>query len=662
MITIKRDESEIDEIKIINQIRALGIDMIDEAESGHPGIVLGAAPIIYTLYAHHLRFDIEHPDWLNRDRFILSAGHGSALLYSTLHMAGFNIEINDLKNFRKLGSMTPGHPEYGKTPGVDMTTGPLGQGFATAVGIAMAEAHLGTTFNNKRRNLIDFTTYVLCGDGDLMEGISYEAASLAGTLKLNKLIVLYDSNKISLDGKTSLTFTENVGDRFQALGWNTILVSDGEDIDAIDKAIQKAKQSDKPTLIEVQTTIGKFSKNENSNLAHGKPLDKKDISNIKKKMKLRDIPFAVSSDTIEDFQRLIQNRNKNLYKNFEKERESLSEEEQEELDFFLNNKKKIEIVDFTYKYLEGEKEAYRESSHKTLNAIAKNTKYLFGGSADLFGACNNYLEKEGDFSANDYSGGNIYFGVREHAMGAILNGLALVGYRPYGSTFLSFSDYLKPSLRLSALMNLGVIYILTHDSISVGEDGPTHQPVEQLAQLRALPNLEVFRPADANEIIGSYKVILEEVKGPAAIILSRNKAEILESTKISEIPKGGYIVRKETLNLGGIIIATGEEVHLALKLAERLYSKGFDIRVVSMPNMKRFMEMDEEYKEEILPVGIRKIVIERASSSSWNKLVFNDKYIFSVDSFGDSGSSEELDKKFGFDLETMEEKIENLLK
>ena len=468
MITIKRDESEIDEIKIINQIRALGIDMIDEAESGHPGIVLGAAPIIYTLYAHHLRFDIEHPDWLNRDRFILSAGHGSALLYSTLHMAGFNIEINDLKNFRKLGSMTPGHPEYGKTPGVDMTTGPLGQGFATAVGIAMAEAHLGTTFNNKRRNLIDFTTYVLCGDGDLMEGISYEAASLAGTLKLNKLIVLYDSNKISLDGKTSLTFTENVGDRFQALGWNTILVSDGEDIDAIDKAIQKAKQSDKPTLIEVQTTIGKFSKNENSNLAHGKPLDKKDISNIKKKMKLRDIPFAVSSDTIEDFQRLIQNRNKNLYKNFEKERESLSEEEQEELDFFLNNKKKIEIVDFTYKYLEGEKEAYRESSHKTLNAIAKNTKYLFGGSADLFGACNNYLEKEGDFSANDYSGGNIYFGVREHAMGAILNGLALVGYRPYGSTFLSFSDYLKPSLRLSALMNLGVIYIFTHDSISVG--------------------------------------------------------------------------------------------------------------------------------------------------------------------------------------------------
>lgn len=662
MITIKKDESEIDEGKIVNQIRALGIDMIHEAQSGHPGIVLGAAPIIYTLYAHHLRFDIEHPDWFNRDRFVMSAGHGSALLYSTLHMAGFNIDIDDLKKFRKLGSITPGHPEYGKTPGVDMTTGPLGQGIATAVGMAMAESHLRSTFNTRRHEVIDFNTYVLCGDGDLMEGISYEAISLAGTLKLNKLIVLYDSNQISLDGKTALAFTENVSARFEALGWNTIYVSDGEDINAIDKAIKEAKTSSLPTLIEIKTTIGKFSKLENTNASHGKPLDVKDISSIKKKMRLRDIPFAVSSDTIEDFQRFVQGRNKNLYKNFEKQLELLKTEEREELDFFLQNKKRIELVDFTYKYIEDEKEALRESSHKALNAIVKNTSYLFGGSADLFGACNNYLDKKGDFSSDHYDGNNIYFGVREHAMGAILNGLALVGYRPYGSTFLSFSDYLKPSIRMAALMNLGVIYIFTHDSISVGEDGPTHQPVEQLVGLRSIPNLSVFRPADANEVIGSYKVILEEIDGPAAIVLSRNKVNILESTKISEVPKGGYIVRPEVLNLDGIIIATGEEVHLALQVAERLYTKGIDIRVVSMPNMQRFMAMDEEYKEEILPVGIRKVVIERSSSYSWNKLVFNDKNIISVDTFGDSGSREELDKKYGFDIDALEERVENILK
>lgn len=662
MLTIKKDATEIDEKKIVNQIRALGIDMINEAQSGHPGIVLGAAPILYTLYAHHLRFDIEHPNWFNRDRFIMSAGHGSALLYSTLHMAGFNIEIEDLKKFRKLDSITPGHPEYQKTHGVDMTTGPLGQGFATAVGIAIAEAHLRSNFNTKRRELIDFYTYVLCGDGDLMEGISYEAASLAGTLKLNKLIVLYDSNRISLDGATSLAFTENVLKRFEALGWNTIYVEDGEDINAIDKAIKEAKENEHPTIIEVKTTIGKFSRLENSNIVHGKPLEEKDISSIKKKMNLRDIPFAVSSDTIEDFQTILQSRNKNLYKTFEKQLNHLNEEERQEISFFIENKKKIDLVDFTYKYIVDEKEALRESSHKTLNAIAKSTNHLFGGSADLFSTCNNYLDKKGDFSASNYKGNNIYFGVREHAMGAILNGLALVGYRPCGSTFLSFSDYLKPAIRLAALMNLGVIYIFTHDSISVGEDGPTHQPVEQLASLRATPNLEVFRPADANEVIGSYKTILEDVTGPAVIVLSRNKVNILESTKISEVPNGGYIVRKELLNLNGIIIATGEEVHLALQVAERLYSKGFDIRVVSMPNMNKFLKMDEEYKEKILPVGVRRIVIERGSSYSWNKLVFNDKNIISVDSFGESGTKEQLDKRYGFDVEAIEEKVEILLK
>lgn len=662
MRTIKKSESEIDAIKIVNQIRALGIDMIDEAKSGHPGIVLGAAPIMYTLYAHHLRFDIEHPDWFMRDRFIMSAGHGSALLYSTLHMAGYHIDVEDLKQFRKLDSMTPGHPEYGKTPGVDMTTGPLGQGFATAVGMAMAEAHLRSTFNVRRKEIIDFNTYVLCGDGDLMEGVSYEAASLAGTLKLSKLIVLYDSNRISLDGDTSLAFTENVVERFNALGWNTIQVPDGEDIDAIDKAIRAAKVSDRPTLIEVKTTIGKFSNLENTNQVHGKPLTREDISNIKAKMGLRDIPFAVSSDTIEDLQMLISNRNKTLYKDYLKQFDLLDDDIKEKLRSFIAGNREFEIKNFTYQYIDGEREALRDSSYKTLNAFAQNSDFLFGGSADLFSTCKNYLDKAGDFSSSNYAGRNIYFGVREHAMGCILNGLALVGYRAYGSTFLSFSDYLKPAIRMSALMNLGVIYIFTHDSISVGEDGPTHQAVEQLASLRATPNLEVFRPADANEVIGSYKVILEKVTGPAAIVLSRNKVPILNSTNINEVAKGAYVVRREVLNLNGIIIATGEEVHLAIEVAERLYSKGFDLRVVSMPNLGRFLAMEEEYREEILPVGVRKIVIERASSHSWNKLIFNDKYILSQDKFGSSGSKEELDQKYGFDIDSLEEKIENLLK
>lgn len=662
MRTIKKSESEIDAIKIVNQIRALGIDMIDEAKSGHPGIVLGAAPIMYTLYAHHLRFDIEHPDWFMRDRFIMSAGHGSALLYSTLHMAGYHIDVEDLKQFRKLDSMTPGHPEYGKTPGVDMTTGPLGQGFATAVGMAMAEAHLRSTFNIRRKEIIDFNTYVLCGDGDLMEGVSYEAASLAGTLKLNKLIVLYDSNRISLDGDTSLAFTENVIERFNALGWNTIQVLDGEDIDAIDKAIRAAKVSDRPTLIEVKTTIGKFSNLENTNQVHGKPLTREDISSIKAKMGLRDIPFAVSSDTIEDLQMLISNRNKTLYKDYLKQFDLLDDDLKEKLKSFIDGNREFEIKNFTYQYIDGEREALRDSSYKTLNAFAQNSDFLFGGSADLFSTCKNYLDQAGDFSSSNYAGKNIYFGVREHAMGCILNGLALVGYRAYGSTFFSFSDYLKPAIRMSALMNLGVIYIFTHDSISVGEDGPTHQAVEQLASLRATPNLEVFRPADANEVIGSYKVILEKVTGPAAIVLSRNKVPILNSTNINEVAKGAYVVRREVLNLNGIIIATGEEVHLALEVADRLYSKGFDLRVVSMPNLGRFLAMEEEYREEILPVGIRKVAIERGSSYSWNKLIFNDKYILSQDKFGSSGSKKELDQKYGFDIDSLEEKIENLLK
>lgn len=663
MVTPRRDESEINEEKIVDQIRSLGIDMIEEAGSGHPGIVLGAAPILYSLFAHHMKMDPEHPEFYNRDRFILSAGHGSALLYATLYMAGYPITLEDLKDFRKIDSITPGHPEYKKTPGVETTTGPLGQGFATAVGIAMAEANLRERFNQGKKEVINFNTYVLCGDGDLMEGISYEAASLAGTLKLNKLIVLYDSNDICLDGSTSKCFTENVAMRFIAQGWNVITVPDGNNIASITKAIEDAKTStDKPTLIEVKTTIGKYSKLEGSNLVHGKPLGKEDVTAIKEKMQIRDIPFTISQITMDDFRYLIHNRCKNISEKFNKVVEGLEEEEKKALEDFMNSNKSFDIKDVIYEPPEENCESPRVTSGKILSSVVPKYPTMIGGSADLFAATNTYIKEVGDYSGDNYEGKNIFFGVREHCMGAILNGFALCGYHPYGSTFLSFSDYQKPSIRMSAMMDLPVTYIYTHDSISVGPDGATHQPVEQLASLRATPNLEVFRPADANEVIGVYRTIFEKKSGPSVIALSRNNLPILETTKISEVAKGGYTVFDPERKLSGILIATGEEVHLAIEVAKRLKTKGMDIRVVSMPCIKRFESQDQDYIDSILPVEVRKIVIEASSSMSWNSIVFNKKYLITLDEFGSSGTKEEVYKKYGFDIDSLEEKVENLLK
>ena len=650
---------EINEERIIAQLRCLGIDMIDKAKSGHPGIVLGAAPILYSLYANHLRIDPTHPDYFNRDRFIMSSGHGSALLYATLYMADFDISLDDLKAFRQIDSITPGHPEYKVTPGVDTTTGPLGQGLATAVGIAMAEANLNARFNK----VIDFNTYVLCGDGDLMEGISYEAASLAGNLKLNKLIVLYDSNQISLDGKTSLTFNENISMRFQAMNWNVITVEDGEDYKAINAAIETAKNStDKPTLIEVKTTIGKYSLLEGTNKVHGAPLSKEDITQLKERLKVRDIPFSISQNTKDEFAYLINNRCANLYDKFMDNISKLDEETKTELEYFMSEEKDISINDLVYEPSEDLLEAPRDSSSKVLNFIVKNSPYILGGSADLFAATKTYIEDGGDYSSTNYLGKNIFFGVREHAMGAILNGLALCGYRPYGSTFLAFSDYMKPAIRLACILNLPVTYIFTHDSISVGEDGITHQPVEQLLALRSMPNLDVFRPADANEVIGSYKAIYEKKSGPSALILSKNKLNILSETKASEVEKGGYTVFESLRKADGIVITSGEEVHQVIEVAKRLRSKGVEIRVVSMPNLGRFLKQNKEYIDEILPVEIRKIVVEASSSFSWNSLIFDNKYLITLDEFGASGSKDDVYKKYGYDVDSLENKIENLLK
>ena len=662
MRLVKTNDNPINEEKIINQIRTLGIDMISEAKSGHPGIVLGAAPIIYSLYANHLRISVDNPSFYNRDRFILSSGHGSALLYSTLFMAGL-IELDDLKSFRKIDSITPGHPEFNITPGVDMTTGPLGQGIASAVGIALGEKHLEARYNSFSKNLIDFNTYVLCGDGDLMEGVSYEAASLAGTLGLNKLIVLYDSNDTSLDNKTDVTFNEDIKLRFESMNWNYIKVNDGEDFQAISAAIEEAKKSaDKPTIIEVKTTIGKYSLKEGTSEVHGGVLSDEDISNIKTKLKIRDVLFSVSNDTVEDFQYLINNRCSKIEKEFDKKFNKLNEDIKEELDFLMNNEKSLDFKDLIYDKPKNLIESPRDTSSKILNALVKNNNILFGGSADLFTSTRTYINDGGDFSKDNYNGKNIFFGVREHAMGAITNGIALLGYRPYLSTFLAFSNYLLPSIRVACMLNLPNIYIFTHDSISIGEDGPTHQPVEQLAQLRAMPNLEVFRPCDANEVIGVYKTIMKKKNSPSVISLSKTELPILEETNSNEVEKGGYIIRDNSRKLDGIIISSGEEVHLAISVANRLNVKGFNIRVVSMPCLSRFIEMDDEYIESVLPVGIKKIVIEASSSISWNRLVYNPKYLITLDQYGASGNINDVYKKFGFDIDSLEEKVEKLLK
>ena len=653
--------AEINEQKIVDQIRCLGIDMIDEAGSGHPGIVLGAAPIIYALYAHHLRFDSKNPGYFNRDRFVMSAGHGSALLYAMLYMAGFDLTIDDLKSFRQIDSRTPGHPEYGVTPGVDCTTGPLGEGIATAVGMAMAEAQLREKYKNY--DLIDYYTYVLCGDGDLMEGVSYEALSLAGNLKLNKLIVLYDSNNICLDGKTSLTFHENVSMRFISQGWNVITVEDGKSFELVSKAIEEAKLStDKPTLIEVRTTIGEYSKLAGTNKVHGSPLDKDDISNIKEKLGIRDIPFAISQNLVEELQTIIKERCSNLSSDWEEKLVTLPQEVQDEINYFQNNDKSIEVKEVFYDAPEDGIESTRVTSSKILNEIVKDCPYFLGGSADLFSANKTYIKDGGDFQANNYLGKNIFFGVREHAMGAIMNGLSLCGFRPYGSTFLAFSDFLKPALRLACMMNLQNIYIFTHDSISVGEDGPTHQPVEQLLMLRSMPRLDVFRPADANEVIGAYREIIEKKEGPSALILSRNNTPILEEAKVGEVGKGGYVLLDTMKKPDGILIASGEEVHQVLEVAKNLKTKGIEIRVVSMPNLGRFLKQTDEYIDEVLPVEVRKIVVEASSSFSWNKLIYNSKYLITLDEFGASGKKDDVYKKYGFDIESLQEKIEELLK
>ena len=649
-----------DEKKILNAIKAISIAEISKAKSGHPGIALGAAAILYTLYNRHIKVDVTDPNWINRDRFVMSAGHGSSLLYATLYMAGFDINVNDLKNFRQIDSITPGHPEVGVTPGVDCSTGPLGQGIATAVGMAAAERHLSEKFEG----LINHKTYVLCGEGDLMEGIAYEACSLAGKLKLGNLIILFDSNDVTLDGDLNKSFNEDVLKRFDAMGFNTYEVFEGDNPLAIDIVIDRAKQkNDKPSFIKIRTTIGKDSLLQGTNKVHGAPLTKEDIRQLKEKLKLDTNLFANISSFRKNMAGYIKMRVTKEKKEWQEKYNSYIETCDSETRRFLESLSEDKRYDITKLFKDDsfESDELRKINSKIINKIADNYPAFLGGSCDLSSSNKTRLDNFGDFTSENYSGKNFNFGVREHASAAFINGLALSGLRPFTSTFFSFADYMKPSIRMASLMNVPSTFIFTHDSVRVGEDGPTHEPVEQLPMLRSIPNHYVYRPCDANEIIGTWQTILNNDK-PSSVVLAKNKCINIETTDPLSVKKGAYIVRKEDRKLFGIIIATGSEVSLAIDIADKLSKKGMGIRVISMPCMRLFEEQPSSYKEEILPIGYKTIVIERASKFGWHKYVYNDKYIIGIDEFGYSGKEQDVLKRLKLDDESITKRVEKLFK
>lgn len=649
----------------INTIRTLSIDAIEKANSGHPGLPMGAAPMAYTLWTEFMDHNPKNSSWVNRDRFVLSAGHGSMLLYSLLHLSGYDVTLDDLKNFRQLGSNTPGHPEVTDTDGVEATTGPLGQGIAMTVGMAMAEAHLAAKYNREGFNIVDHYSYALVGDGDLMEGISHEAASLAGHLGLGKLIVLYDSNDISLDGDLDKSFSEQVQKRFEAYNWQVIRVEDGNDVDEIANAIKEAKANkDQPTLIEVKTVIGFGSPNKaGSNTSHGAPLGKDEVLLTKQTYKWEHEEFFVPEEVYADFEeKVIKNgldQEEKWNKLFAEYKEAYPELAQE-----FETAQKGELPDGWDKdlpvFTPGEDTlATRASSGKVLNAIAKSVPNLFGGSADLAGSNNTRMEEDEDFDKTNYAGRNIWFGVREFAMAAALNGMALHGgLKVYGGTFFVFSDYLRPAVRLSAIQKLPVTYVLTHDSIAVGEDGPTHEPIEQLAAFRAMPGITVLRPADGNETQAAWRIAMESKDRPTLLVLTRQGLPTLEGSNYEGVKKGGYVVSpSEKEEADGILIAAGSEVQLAVRAQAELKAKGHDVSVVSLPAWDLFEAQDQAYKDSVLPKHIKnRLAIEMGASLGWDRYAGDEGDILAIDRFGASGEGNQVMAKFGFTVENVVER------
>ncbi|MDO0984545.1 transketolase [Staphylococcus hominis] len=646
----------------IDTIRALSIDAIEEANSGHPGLPMGAAPMAYTLWTRHLNFNPQSKDYFNRDRFILSAGHGSALLYSLLHVSG-SLELEELKQFRQWGSKTPGHPEFRHTDGVEVTTGPLGQGFAMSVGMALAEAHLGGKFNKGDINVVDHYTYVLASDGDLMEGISHEAASFAGHNQLDKLIVLYDSNDISLDGELNKSFSEDVKQRFESYGWNHILVKDGNNLEEIDNAITKAKQQNGPTLIEVKTIIGYGAPNvSGTNGVHGAPLGTDERKLTFEAYGLDpEKRFNVPEEVYEIFQTTMLKRANEHEDEWKEKLETYTEkypELAEEFKLTISGKLPENYKDELPKFSSDHNAATRADSGEIIQAISKSVPSFFGGSADLAGSNKSNVKEATDYNPNTPEGKNVWFGVREFAMGAAVNGMAAHGgLHPYGATFFVFSDYLKPALRLSAIMGLNATFIFTHDSIAVGEDGPTHEPIEQLAGLRAIPNMNVIRPADGNETRVAWEVALESKQIPTSLVLTRQNLPYLdvdEETVEEGVRKGAYIVFETETKPEYLLLATGSEVSLAIEAAKDLDKQGKGVRVVSMPNWFAFEQQSDEYKESVIPKELTKrVAIEMASPLGWHKYVGTEGKVIGIDGFGASAPGDLVVEKYGFTKENI---------
>ena len=655
--------------KSVNAIKVLGVDAINKAKSGHPGVVMGAAPMAYSLFTKHLRVNPKKTDWINRDRFVLSAGHGSMLLYSLLHLSGFeDVSLGEVKNFRQWGSKTPGHPEFGHTKGIDATTGPLGQGISTAVGMALAERYLAAKYNKEGYDLFDHYTYVICGDGDIMEGVASEASSFAAVQKLNKLVVLYDSNDICLDGETKDAFSENVRARYEAYGWNTILVEDGANVDTVSAAIEQAKKSDKPTLIEVKTIIGAGSPNrQGTNGVHGAPLGDEETALFRKEIGWENEPFDIPADVYADFKVNVAERGENEYAKWEKlyaDYKVKFPELAKELEEALTREdiKHLSKESFSFKNV-GEAQATRNSSQDAINSVAAVLPTFFGGSADLSHSNMTFIKGDGLQDDEHRTERNVQFGVREFAMATVLNGLTLHGgVRVFGGTFFVFSDYLKAALRLSALQNLPVTYVFTHDSIAVGEDGPTHEPIEHLASLRTIPNTYVFRPADATEAQAAWYLSQKTNDKPTSIVLTRQNLPILENSSFEKVAKGAYVVYETAEEFDTILIATGSEVALAIDVARELEKDGSKVRVVSMPSVELFEEQSKEYKEELLPLNVRRRVsLEMGNSALWYKYVGLDGLAIGIDKFGASAPANKVIEEYGFTVEAVVEKIKNEL-
>lgn len=645
--------------KSINALRFLGMDSINKANSGHPGIVLGAAPILYSLYTKHMRVTPSKPLWFNRDRFILAAGHASGLLYPMLHFTGFGVEIEDLKKFRQLNSLTPGHPEYLHTKGIDSTSGPLGQGIPMAAGMALAESYLAATFNKEGFNVIDHYTYAICGDGDLQEGVTQEAMSLIGNLGLEKLIVLYDSNDIQLDGPLAWANTENVKQKYEAMNWDYSRVNDVNDLEELNKAIEAAKLTNKPSIIEVKSIIGFGSKDAGKSSTHGSPIGKEETDLMRVRMDYNYPEFTAPDEVYEDFFKNTIQRGEtalNEWENLFDEYKELYPELATKLENIMNGKLDINFEGFFETAPIGTNEATRVTGGKVLNMLSEKLIELIGGSADLTKSTK-AKGINGDFTKDNRLGRNISYGVREHAMAALVNGITLHGLKGFTGAFFVFADYLKPAVRMAAIMGLPSIYIFTHDSVAVGEDGPTHEPIEQLSMLRTTPNVNVLRPCDANETAFSYRFALEATKTPTVITLSRQNLEVKKETSYEDFKKGAYVI-SDMDNFEGILIATGSEVGLAIDTQEELAKVGIKVRVVSMPSMDIFKYTSKEYQESILPSSVTKrLAIEMGSPDLWYRFANN---VYGIDRFGVSAPGGIAIEYFGFTKENIAKVFKNI--